>query len=191
MADMLATVADVAARLQVDVGDVHSAGATLLLETATGLVQAEVKQRLVTVAGEAIELLGTTEAWLWLPERPVTSVTSVKLDGTDLTAGTDYKRFGARLWREDGWSTYVDAPSTIEVTYSHGYAAGAQKLQVARGIVLAMAVQTYSNPSGATGFRIDDYSEQYQQAADAMELSEHACAALRKAYRRSAGLVKV
>jgi hypothetical protein len=92
------------------------------------------RQRILEVIGDTATLAGTTDSWLSLPQIPVTTVASVTLDGTAVTAGavsttSSYKRIGSRLWRGDGWAAYVDAPSEVVVVNTHGYPAGSQHLQ--------------------------------------------------------------
>lgn len=170
--------------------------ANLVLEMATSAVQAATGgQFLVPWENDAVELMGTTDPWFSLPQRPVTSVTSVAVDGTALTVGMDYKRFGARLWRRDGWATCPSEPSVVAVTYSHGFPAGDQRLQYPRSIALALAAQIGSDPTGkVTGFSIDDYREQYAQGggeALAGLIPEIARRSLRRQYGRRGGLVRI
>ncbi|MCW2900309.1 MAG: hypothetical protein JWO67_2574 [Streptosporangiaceae bacterium] len=214
MADQLATPADLASLLQ---ADLDAATATLLIELATSVVQqAAGGQRIVQVVGDSITILGTTDNWLDLPQIPVTAVTSVSQDGTVLTAGTDYKRFGNRLWRKFGWQTNYgwpfdlayskwggypppsvvsgypyQEPASIAVVCTHGYATGAQELQLARQACLSLASGVYANPDGTTQTRIDDYTAAYDAMASKMEASPHLKAALRKQYGRRAGLVRI
>lgn len=198
MADTLATAADLAAVLQVDVADIPSATATLLLECATAVVQqAAGGQRIIQVVGDTAELLGTTDSWLDLPQIPVTAVTSVVLDGVTLTAGTaasattTYRLVGNRLWRYDGWQNYVGVPSDVVVVYTHGYAAGAQQLQLGRNACLSLAKAGFTNPSGVSSESIDDYSLTYNTMSASMEASPYLQAAIRKAYGRRAGLARI
>lgn len=226
MADQLATTADLAAALQINISDLNSTTATLLLETATAVVQeATGGQRLVQVVGDVMPIMGTTDSWLPLPQLPVTAVTAVTLDGTALTVGTgtnQYQVFGNRLWRSQGWQTqygypYWDSfgqgepwwsfappnfawpaqqPSLAVVTCTHGYAAGAQQLQLARSAVLSLASSAYSNPSGVSSESIDDYSVSFANPNSGggpatMSLSPYLKAALRRQYGRRAGLVRL
>ena len=215
MADQLATPADLASLLQMDV---DTATATLLIEAATGVVQQACGgQRIVQVVGDVATIIGTTDSWLDLPQIPVTSVASVALDGTTLTVTTDYRVFGNRIWRKFGWQTnygwpYDGAysywggypppsiisgypyqePSGVVVTYTHGYAPGAQELQLARSAVLSMCATAYSNPSGSSSESIDDYSVNFGRTLDApLVLSPTLKAALRRQYGRRAGLVRI
>lgn len=191
MVDQLASAADLAAALQVAVADLNSASATLLLEVATGLVQAATGgQRLVLVEDDEVTLTGTTDSYLDLPQIPVVEVSAVELDGVALSAGTDYRVVGNRLWRGVGWQS-GDEPSEAVVTYSHGYAAAAQELQLARSVVLSLARSGYVNPSGTTSEGVDDYRASWDVTAARMEISSSVRAALRRRYGRRAGLVRV
>lgn len=215
MADQLATLQDLADMLQVSISAIPTGTGTLLLETATAVVQqAAGGQRIVQVIGDTCSILSTTDSWLSLPQIPVTAVTSVVLDGVTLTANTDYKVFGNKLWRRFGWQnnmgwswgwdwnwrpSYADngtpytgqEPSLSVITYTHGYAAGSQNLQLGRGAALSLAKATYVNPSGVSSESIDDYHVSYQAMSVQMEASPFLKAALRKAYGRRAGLVRI
>lgn len=195
MADQLATPEDLASFLQ---QDLDLATATLLIEAATAVVQdAAGGQRILQVVGDTATLIGTTDSKLDLPQIPVTTVTSVTLDGTALTAGaagsatTTYRRHGNKLWRTDGWQSYIGEPSTVVVVYTHGYPPGHQRLQLARSAVLTLAAVPYGNPSGATQVKIDDFAEAYSAVAARMETARGLKAALRRQYGRGAGLVRV
>ncbi|ROT29668.1 hypothetical protein [Micromonospora sp. HM5-17] len=191
MADQLATPEDLAALLQLDwdsLDPAQQASLTMLVEIGTAVVQAEAGQRLVAVTDDSVTLLGTTDSWLDLPERPVTAVSSVAVDGT---AVGDYRLFGARLWRSCGWAPSPLEPSTVTVAYSHGYASDAQELQLARGAVLAVVRDWAANPTAATSLRIDDYAETYSALAARLETTTHLRAALRRQYGRRGGLVRI
>lgn len=212
MADQLATVADLASYLK---QDVDTSTATLLIECATAVVQeCCAGQRIVQVVGDTAAILGTTDSWLDLPQRPVTAVASVTLDGNLLTVNTDYTRFGNRLWRRHGWQTNIgwpwdwpfyganpralipagyplQEPSAVTVAYTHGYATGAQELQMARSAVLSLAAGVYTGTPGAVSESIDDYSISYEAMAARMESAPFLKAALNKKYGRRAGLVRI
>lgn len=219
MADQLATVADLASALQ---QDVDTSTATLLVECATAVVQEACGgQRIVQVVDDQLAIMGDTNWWLALPQIPVTAVTAVVLDGTTLTtAANDYKVFGNRLWRKQGWQTNYGwpldwpwstwgpwvgvngapfnwwdlqsgEPSAVAITYTHGYPSGHQMLQLARGFVLSLASGAYANPSAAKSESIDDYSITYGQMASALEASPYMKAALRRQYGRRTGLVRL
>jgi len=209
--DQLATPEDLASALQ---QDVDTATATLLIELGTAEVQQMAGgQRIIEVADDSISILGTSDSWLDLPQIPVTAVTSVIRDGITLTLNTDYKVFGNRLWSRSGWQSNIGwygdydwrpsfgdswlgpEPGTIQVVYTHGYPAGSQELQLARGAVISLASTVYSNPSGAASESIDDYSVSFAQTAAAMSAAaasaSHLAAAIRRQYGRRGGLVRI
>lgn len=194
MADQLATPADLASLLQ---QDVDTATATLLIEVATAVVQGVTGQRIVQVVGD-VAVLDLDEydggLYLDLPERPVTAVTAVSIGATAITDYSTQLRRN-RLWRAYGWRStlvaYPDQPSQATVTYTHGYAAGHQRLQLARGAVLQLAAAVYGNPGGATREQIDDYAVSYEATAARMDASPHLAAALRRQYGRASGSVRL
>lgn len=168
--------------------DLDPATATTLLEQATAVVQGVTRQRIVAVAGETLDVLGTVESSLWLPQGPVTAVTSVELDGEPVT---DYKRFGVRLWRSCGWARCAWEPSTVTVVYDHGYAPDGQGIQLAKSAALMLAAGAATTSPGVTSESIDDYQVVYEKMAGRMEASPFLSTALCKAYGRRVGLVKV
>lgn len=204
MADQLASPSDLASLLQTDV---DTASATLAIEVATSVVQAAAGQRLVLVTDDSETVYGGTDRVLALSQRPVVSITSVTFNGTLLTQGTacgTWRITPGGLWRDLGWSecswvggSWVDrswggapAPATV-VVYTHGYAAGAQELQLARGATLSIARGLFGNPTGATSEKIDDYSVAYAEAAAALDASPGLAARLRKQYGTKAGMVRI
>lgn len=194
MADQLATPEDLASLLERDDMDLYKA--TMLVECATAVVQeAAGGQRIVEVEDDTAELLGTTAAWLDLPQLPVSDVTSVTLDGVAITEGTasgTWRRPGtSRLWRDTGWATCPGEPSSVIVVYSYGYDAEDQRRQFARNAVLGLLRGVFGNAEGATRVQIDDYAAAYDALTARMEASPHLQRALARKYGRSAGLVKI
>lgn len=187
-ADALITEAELEAYLQTSL---DTPTATLAIELATGVVQAAAGQRLVQVVDDEVTI-GLddldTGPWLELPEAPVTAVGTVVVGALPVTDATpDYTR--GRLYRALGWrsaSLYpYAAPSTVTVTYTHGYAPTDQRLQLARAWVLTLAAGVADNPSGATREQIDDYAVQYSsEAASRLEATSAGAAALRRYYGR-------
>lgn len=192
MADQLATPSDLASLLQ---SDVDTATATLLIECATAVVQAVAEQRIVEVEDDEVTLTieGTHRGlWLDLPERPVTAVGVVEIGDTAVIDWSEDLRRG-RLWRADGWrstlTAWYDEPSTVTVTYTHGYPTGHQRLQFGRSVALGLARAVYAVPTGATQVRIDDYSEAYEAMSARMEASPFLVKALKRQYGRLPGSV--
>jgi hypothetical protein len=192
MADQLCAPEDLASLLEMDL-DAYKA--TMLVEAGTAVVQAtagQPPQRIVEVVDDEITLMGSTGSWLWLPQRPVSAVEAVTIDdGDELVEGTDFKRFGSRLWRACGWAACAYEPSTVGLTYTHGYPEGDQGLQLARGAVLALIRGAFDNPTGAIQVRIDDYSAGYAALSAQMDASPFLAAAIRRQYGLGAGLVAV
>lgn len=191
MADMLATKEELASLLGSSVPD---AQAILAIELATGVVQGIVGQRLVEVVDDTVTLMPERGVWLELPQRPVTEVSAVEINGQTVTGWALFQ--ARRLWRELGWVLAVDGaplwrPSTVEVTYTHGWPVGHQRLQLAKSVALTLAVQQVNNPAGATGYRIDDYSEQYGQiaAGGTASVPDGVQDSLRRAYGTPVGSV--
>lgn len=196
MADLLATTTDLAGLLQINPADLNATTATLLLETATAQVQAVCGQRIVQVANDTIVLdLNDYDGgqYLPLPEAPVTAVGAVLVGATTITDHTVQLRYN-RLWRSTGWRSVVlptpQAPSTVTVTYTHGWVAGHQRLQLARAATLFLAAAAYNNPAGATRMSIDDYQEAHEPGAQAA-LPEAVACQLRRQYGRSARSVRL
>jgi hypothetical protein len=209
MPDQLATPEDLASLLERDDIDAYKAG--VLVEMATAIVQdAAGGQRILQVVNDPGTLIGNTDSWLDLPQIPVTAVASVSLDGTALTLGTDYKVFGNRLWRRFGWQSNwgqwddpyptrrllydfwpPNEPSGVSFVYTHGFAPGDQKLQLARSAVLGICQGAYSNPTGLKSESIDDYSVSFGALSAQLEASPYLKAALRKRYGRRGGLVRI
>lgn len=195
MADQLCTPEDLASALQ---SDLDLATATLWIEAATAVVQqAAGNQRIVRVTDDTVNLTGLTSPWLDLPQIPAVSVASVTLDGTALTAVSaggsvyGYRLRGDRLWRTNGWQTYVGEPSEVIPVYTHGYAAGSQDLQLGRGAVISISKVAYVNPRGAVSEKIDDYAVAYEKAAVAMQAMPNLAAALRNKYGRRGGFARL
>jgi hypothetical protein len=193
MADMLATPADLASLLQVP--QVDTASATLALELATSLIQAAAGQRIVQVVNDVAVLDVDADdcgAWLALPEGPVTAVSSVMVGALPVSDFTVQLRRG-RIYRPYGWRSatvaYWNAPSTVTVTYTHGYASGDQRLELARSVALSLASSAYGNPSGAVREQIDDYAVQYDAAATGLQIAPALADALRRRYGRPTGSV--
>lgn len=177
MAQTLATPAELASVLQTDL---DASTATLLLEMATGIVQAACGQLLIEaeVTGELVDITRQT-FWLELANKPVTAVTTVELDGFVVT---DWSLRKQKLWRSGGWLLSYSPPSQAEVTYTYGYPTGSQYLQLARSVTLSLAQAGYGNPGQVKGEAIDDYKVTYADALGRMELTDPMRMALINAY---------
>lgn len=191
MADLLATPADLASLLQ---QDLDTSTATLLLELATAAVQGATGQRLVQVVGDTATIWPTdpTDQWITLPQRPVTVVASAQVGTTPVT---DWILEYNRLYRFTGWYSalayWPRQPNPVTVTYTHGWATGAQELQLARQATLALAAGAYTASPAVTAEQIDDYRVQFAEGAGAMSLTPFLRDALTRRYGRPVATVRL
>jgi hypothetical protein len=155
---------DLAARLRITLTDEEETDADSLLELASGLVRVAVKQTIDLVEDDELELPGTNDELILLPQRPVVSVASVTIDGAALIEGTHWYleknsivRMPAPLRgdplqlnspyllggnrRGFGWPT-----QTLEIVYTHGWAEGSPGLELARATVVEAVVRVWVNP---------------------------------------------
>lgn len=128
-----------------------------------------------------------------IPGPPIQSVATVTLDETALT---DWKLDNGRLWRRCGWSR-CDEPSELEITYTHGLtevpADIADLVCSLAAAGLNAALEGYAARTGVIAERIDDYSVQYAQGAEAvatvMELPRSTRRWLRARFGANTGMV--
>jgi hypothetical protein len=158
--DLLADLDDVAALLGRDLDDAEVGMALRLLELASDGVRSHTGQVFDFVADDTVTIEPDLEGHLWLPQRPVTAVTSVTVMGTTL-GPTAYG------WARDGllahsyWSGNAQVPWTLypaTVVYSHGYTElpGDVRLATAELVATSMA-----NPSGIVSESLGVYSVRY------------------------------
>lgn len=134
------------------------------------------------------------DKWLQLPGPPIVSVTTAAIDGTPVT---DYRLARPRMWRAGGWGV-DDGPATVAVTLTHGLVeVPADIVDLVCSMVgagIAAAAEGYQAHGGVIAERIDDYSVQYAQGAEAvasvMELPRRTRAWLRQAFGGGVGMVK-
>lgn len=159
----LATVSDLEIR-GIDIPD------TALVETLLASASAAVRDAAGTVITEttATVALPTPQGRRLQLPGPVQTVESVRLNGEEIT---DWVVRGDSLWRSR-WQCRGDIPGEVEVTLTFGL------LDVPEDIVdlvcslvgagVARAADGYEAKHGITSERIDDYSVQYTQGADAV-----------------------
>lgn len=156
MADLLAAATDLPTWLGYTDVTTVSDRTQLALEVATGWVQGYTGQRLVAVANEAAKIRNRRQVQeLFLPERPVTSVTSVTVEGVVYSAATDWTLYGDSLLTSSGKGRWSFWPEFMTVTYSHGYASAPQDI---RGVVLSAAARIVGNPGGNTSWTVGGVS---------------------------------
>lgn len=119
MIDPLATLDDLSLR-GADI-DTDPGKASAMLDAASAAIR-DAAGSLISLAESTITLVGDTDEYLTLPG-VVRSVDTVTLDGDAIT---DWTLAGNQLWRCGGWQpcrygTSRNQPSTISVTYTHGF----------------------------------------------------------------------
>jgi hypothetical protein len=175
VADQLVTPSELASFLQLTYADLtaaQQATMAMLVQLSTGKIQAACGQRLIEATNTFVIDVewGSRSPWLDLPQRPIRSVASVEIDGT---VYTDWLLRSQRLWRLGGWGLNASAPSQVTVAdCAHGYPTGAQFLQLARDMCLALAAAGYGNPGGSVASeQIDDYRVTYAEADSRMQVT--------------------
>lgn len=134
------------------------------------------------------------EQLLDLPGQPVTAVASVEVEGV---AVTDFKLANGRLWRRCGWGNTYE-PSDVEVTITHGLPeVPADIVDLVCNLASAGAAAASSGETFDPRVlmeRIDDYTVQFQQGAEAvasvMDLPAASRARLRARFGGGASVVE-
>lgn len=116
--ELLADPAELAAWLPVTEDDPKLLGA---LKAASRRFRGAVRHPVSLVAGDTVTLDGRGKESVLLPAAPVVAVTSLLLDGEELTDGTAF------AWSQDGFlrrlgGYWPDRLRCIQVTYDHGFA---------------------------------------------------------------------
>jgi len=112
-----------------------------LLNSASGIIRAHCYQTLSVVVDDVFTAYPTVSSFLSLPERPVTAVDTVTVNGVATTAYYIVPR-GIR-------SGTLQAPgaawtSGATVTYTHGYPEGSEAFETFRSVCIEMAKRAYT-----------------------------------------------
>jgi hypothetical protein len=182
-----ATATELAAVMQ---APVDSAAADLALASASAVIRKWTRQTITRVVDDVARLRIVDCAELVLPQRPVISVSEVKVQALALN---DWVLSGDRLLRAGGWrylpgtSSYPD-PGIVQVTYTHGFDEIPDDV---RAVCLDLAASTLANPSMLRQEAIDDYTRTF--AAESLGLGglSGAHKALLSDYRRRIGAVRL
>ncbi len=175
----LATVADLEARIGRSLTTTEEARADALLADASALIRGYTKQDFEQVEDDVVEL-PVAGAFIRLPQRPVTAVSSVVALGyapvPDLTLpegtwgwdGIDQVEIypvASDVWVSLPETLYdTGGPGTYRITYDHGYATiPADVVAVCCRMVLAVLLAP-TMTEGLVQERIGQYSYQYGQA---------------------------
>jgi hypothetical protein len=178
----LAEAAELETFLQRTFTAAEESAAILLLEGATAEIEAEVGRTFSTTTHSDV-LSGTWSVDLVLPQRPVTAVTSVTLNGLAVATGawewndlalirrgitiangfdsdleSDWNEYG---WQGGGWRSglhWGGPASSIAVVYTAGYATIPADL---RFLCLQVAARTFLNPSQIRSEQLGAYAVTY------------------------------
>lgn len=153
------------------------AKAHLLLEKASNRFRGEVRRPISLVENDELTLDGDGTRVLLLPSAPVVNVTSVLVDGEQVT---DYEWSATGvLRRKAGWPDRLNA---ITVTYTHGFDPVPQDIQT---VVLEQAQHSFYATPGVSSTQVGGISIATGGAALA-GLSEHWATTVEK-YRLNRG----
>lgn len=154
-----AEVEDLATYLNRTLTTGEAAQASMMIAQASAAIQAEVHQTIELVEDDEVVLRGNFGSKLTLPERPVTAVTAVEIDGAAVSYTWDGKQTLYRgTWNLVGdlWAPFPQnaalfwggEAAQVTVTYSHGIASTDAKMDVIRGVCLAMVKRGMDSPGG-------------------------------------------
>lgn len=201
----LATTSDLTARLGRDLTDTEAARADALLADASALVRNYTNQNFDHVTDD-VAVVRAVAGQVKLPQRPVSSVTSVvAIGGSDLipdVALTDWMfdkidtvRIGEGnyvinlpevWWDDDGY------PGTYRITYSHGYETVPADVVA---VVCGMVSRTLTAPNtagGVTSEVIGSYSYRMHEPNTGVAVTLTAAdQAVLKTYKRTAATIKI
>ena len=156
----LFTLSELASYLQ---KDLDTSSATIAKDSAQAIVRAYCRQEFTsaTYTGAVLRIVPDRSWWrVDLPQRPVTAVSSVAVNGTAYTLGTDYAWDGIssliRLAQLVYTSAQFQDDPTAVVTYTAWYATIPADV---KAVALAVAGRQYDNPRGLRQESVDDYSE--------------------------------
>lgn len=185
-----ATAADLAAVTQRS--DLNAAAAELALASASAVIRNWTRQTITRVVDDVATLRVLHTEELVLPQRPVASVSQVRVNSLTLL---DWVLSGDRLLRTGGWrrlpgtTTYPD-PGLVEVTYTHGYEEVPDEI---RAVCLDLAAVSVTNPGykRETERVIDDWRQRDVYAAETLGSGVLSAAhrGMLSGYRRRIGTV--
>lgn len=170
---LFAATDDLEARLGIDFTAEEDIRAEMLLTLASGLIQDAAGQQIALVTDDELTMPGTNADRITLPQRPVVSVTSITLDGSELAEGTDWYlkdntiyRISSSLSDSDSICGGFGSPTqTLVITYTHGYAT-TDIPGLVTSICLEAAVRVWTNPGAVIAERIGDEDVTYAPYSD-------------------------
>jgi hypothetical protein len=176
------TTAELAAALQMDIDSIDPETANMLAELACDIVRDDLggageSQQIDFQADDVVTVYGDSGQIVVLPQKPVTAVSSVVVQGRTLDPKEYNWRDNGRLYRVVFAGTeYADMQTwlwpfgiPITVTYSHGYDTVPS---LVKQVALELAVSAYLNPAMAVTQTAGPYSSTYTAQQVGMSLSD-------------------
>lgn len=186
---VFASANDIASRLGVTFTTTEQAQADAFCGDATELIRDYCRQDITAATGITMDREAPDGPWFDLPQRPVTGVTSVAVNGQTVT---DFSQIGDRLYRVYGWRwPSVDTipplaiyglKSTVHVVYDAGYP---EVPGVIHATCVRMVLRAMDNPTGLDQAGIDDYTPRFNDGRGGVFLTDDDKRAVRR-YRRAA-----
>lgn len=139
----------------------------LLVDQASAVIRNYCRQTFDAVVDDTVELRGTWSRKLLLPERPVTAVGTVLVDGE---AVTDFDRVADVLYRPHWGGPAV----VVTVTYSHGFQTGDAALDTLKSVCLQVAARAAANPQSLESYSSDGTSLNFGGAGFGLSAAEQA-----------------
>ncbi|WP_326659618.1 hypothetical protein [Streptomyces sp. NBC_00385] len=156
-------------RLHLRLATIDEAQAAEKIAAAETVIRAELQQSIDAVAGAAIDLVGNGRRVINLPERPVTAVASVTIDGHTPLISTEYRwnRYGILTRLGGCWP--LDAAVTVLCDY--GYATTPAPV---KQVCLQVAGRAWVRPStGLAAESLGDRSVTYDKDRTGEALSDY------------------
>lgn len=189
-----ATSAELAARLGITYVTGESARADTLLALASGLIQEESGQTISLVSDDTYTRPGSPARRVRLPERPVVSVDSVTLDGTELVEGDAWYLDGDEIVRTGfittsltfgiagSWGT---PEQDLVVVYTHGWSTIPSAV---KAVCLEMVARAWVNPGQAIQEQVGATMTGYPKA-NGLLLTDDERDTINRVVRRTAGSI--
>ena len=108
------------------------------LDLASSIIRRFTDQTLSVVVDDVVELEGVSRTTLILPERPVTAVSSVVVDGVTLDPA-DYTFTSSGLLKR-----IIDWTTGATVTYTHGFPEGSDDYKAIKAICMDIAARSFT-----------------------------------------------
>lgn len=156
-------------RLHLRLAAIDTEQAAEKIAAAETVIRAELRQTIDAVAGDVVDLVGNGRRVILLPERPVTAVASVTIDGHAPLISTEYR------WNRYGILTRVGGcwplDAAITVLCDHGYVVLPAPLHQ---VCLQVAGRAWVRPStGLAAEALGDRSVTYDKERTGEALSDY------------------